>query len=601
MIKPSHRLLCLEFLLYAVLTAFALHSTWLTWPDTFIDFSRELYLPWRVSCGDVLYRDLAYYFGPVSVYTNAALFALLGRPSIHALFALNFAFWIATLLALRALLRRIASPLAAVLAVSSFILLFSFNRYTDVGNYNFLAPYSHELPRGLLLALLSLLALDSAFHSSQHPRRLFFLAGFLLALSLFTKPEISISSVFSSFVLFFSRFLTGRGHLVRDGGSRTPLPSVWNFVLGILAALVSVLLPLALALRSFSQALRDGLCKLYLDCFNPARTSLPFFKEVMGSDDIPAHALRLLLGTLLAATPFLLARFTLPRLSSRRLRLVSAIFLALATTAIGWRAWPNLNAALPLAPVLFAAFSLWGRWGSSCTESSSGTRNSNLDKRLPLALAFAAFSFLLSSKILLTAHIWHYGFVLALPAFCCAVLLAFRAPCPPCRTIVAFALLGAFLAGGLASQEAALRNGDIHHPVFDEAYRTAPVKADAFNAALSWIRAPTAPDSTLAVLPEGAVLNVLSGRPNPTPYVSRPATDIPRYDPDDLLAAYSNAPPDTLVLVRKDDQGLFGSDYAQSLMAFLDPLYAPALTLTLTTPSGPVPVVLVATRIPVAP
>ena len=82
-----------EFLLYAVLTAFMLHATWLTWPDAFIDFSRELYLPWRVSQGDVLYRDLAYYFGPVSVYTNAALFAL------------NFVFWIVTLLALRAILR----------------------------------------------------------------------------------------------------------------------------------------------------------------------------------------------------------------------------------------------------------------------------------------------------------------------------------------------------------------------------------------------------------------------------------------------------------------------------------------------------------------
>lgn len=93
--------LALEFLLYAALTAFMLHATWLTWPDAFIDFSRELYLPWRVSCGEVLYRDLAYYFGPVSVYTNAALFALLGRPSIHALFALNFVFWIAPLLVLR--------------------------------------------------------------------------------------------------------------------------------------------------------------------------------------------------------------------------------------------------------------------------------------------------------------------------------------------------------------------------------------------------------------------------------------------------------------------------------------------------------------------
>jgi hypothetical protein len=135
--------IALEFLLYATLTALMLWATWLTWPDAYVDFSRELYLPWRVSCGDVLYRDLAYYFGPVSVYLNAALFTILGRSSIHALFALNFAFWVATLLALRALLRHIASPRVATIAVSAFILLFSFSHYTDLGNDNFLAPYSH--------------------------------------------------------------------------------------------------------------------------------------------------------------------------------------------------------------------------------------------------------------------------------------------------------------------------------------------------------------------------------------------------------------------------------------------------------------------------
>ena len=71
-----HRLhLAFEFLLYAILTALMLHVTWLTWPDAFVDFSREVYLPWRVSCGDVLYRDLAYYFGPV--YSIAALFVRL--------------------------------------------------------------------------------------------------------------------------------------------------------------------------------------------------------------------------------------------------------------------------------------------------------------------------------------------------------------------------------------------------------------------------------------------------------------------------------------------------------------------------------------------
>lgn len=40
--SSSRRILALEFAIYALLTAFALHATWLTWPDDLIDFSREL-------------------------------------------------------------------------------------------------------------------------------------------------------------------------------------------------------------------------------------------------------------------------------------------------------------------------------------------------------------------------------------------------------------------------------------------------------------------------------------------------------------------------------------------------------------------------------
>ena len=216
---PRSRLLpALEFLLYSALTAFALHATWLTWPDAYIDFSRELYLPWRVSCGDVLYRDLAYDFGPVSVYTNAALFALLARPSIRALFALNFAFWLAILLALRALLRRIAPPLVATLSVSFFIALFSFNRYIVCGNFNYLAPYSHEITRGFLFSFLALLSLDSALAPSTREKgcgrpekatqtrlSLLISSGVCYALVLFTKPELALATTAALAILFALR------------------------------------------------------------------------------------------------------------------------------------------------------------------------------------------------------------------------------------------------------------------------------------------------------------------------------------------------------------------------------------------------------------
>lgn len=565
-----------EFLLYAILTALMLHATWLTWPDAFIDFSRELYLPWRVSCGDVLYRDLAYYFGPVSVYVNAGLFSLLGRPSIHALFALNFVFWVAILLVLRALLRRISSPLAATLSVAFFILLFSFNRYKFGGSFNYLAPYSHEITRGFLFSLLALLSMDSAWTPSPPtdtvpkapfpergpdrgdstcPARML-LPGVFYALVLFTKPELALAATAAIALLFALHAWQRR---------RLPLPPLLAFVLATLATIAVVVTPFALVFHSLPRALHDTLLKLYLDAFHPALTRLPFFKGVLGIDAPFRHAARLLFGAACAAAPFLATRLLLPRLDDSPVRRFAVALLAIPAAALGFFAFVPLNAALAVAP---AAFFLGAKV-----------------RARPLAAAFALFAFLLVSKTILNAGITFYGFVLSLPAFCCAVLWAFRPPCPVRRVLLAVALFLGFAVAALRLQTSTLLQWDITHPVHDAAI-LAPRLNRPFNAALDWIRANTPPDSTLAVFPEGAVLNVLSGRHNPTPYVSMPDTDWPRYDEADVLAAYSNHPPDTLILVHKTQDAAFGTDYAQSLAALLNPLYEPAFVVPLRLSSG---------------
>lgn len=582
-------LVVLEFLLYALLAALMLHATWLTWPDAFIDFSRELYLPWRVSCGDLLYRDVAYDFGPLSVYANTALFALLGRPSIHALFALNFVFWIATLLALRALLRRMAHPAVATLAVALFVLLFSFNRYLSCGNFNYLSPYSHELPRGLLLALGALLALDSAIR--HRSATLSLSAGFLLGLVLFTKPEIAVSSVMACCILFILSLLRGLGRIPALNstaalfGSASLRRVVLPFALGLLVALSLVLVPFAIALRSVSRAFRDALFNLYSDCLNPSLSSLLFYRKTLGVDDIPAHAFRLLRGALCAFLPFLAGGLLLPRISARPFQIAFVAIIASMAAIVGFHCCFLLNSALALAPVLFC---LWGR-GRPATETSHPSFGRAGLGRSPLAIAFSSFAFVLVTKMLLNATITFYGFVLALPAFCCAVLLFFRPPCPFPRAAIALALLVGFSAAAIRLQTRTLRHWDVRHPVHDSAYLVDPLNAQAFGSVLAWLRGNTRSGSTLAVLPEGAILNVLSDRPNPTPYVYLSQGDWLRLDSSAVLGAYSNALPDTLVLVRKAQDSEFGIDYATDLMAFLDPLYSPAFTFSVPTPEGPVP------------
>ena len=63
-------------------------QTWRRWPDLLIDFGRELYVPWQLASGAVLYEDIAYFNGPLSAYWNALLFRWFG-PSLLTLVVAN--------------------------------------------------------------------------------------------------------------------------------------------------------------------------------------------------------------------------------------------------------------------------------------------------------------------------------------------------------------------------------------------------------------------------------------------------------------------------------------------------------------------------------
>src|SRR5271154_6142600 len=62
-------------LCFAILTM----QTWRKWGDMLLDFGVQLYLPWKLSTGAVLYQDVAYLTGgPLSQYYHALLFRVFG-------------------------------------------------------------------------------------------------------------------------------------------------------------------------------------------------------------------------------------------------------------------------------------------------------------------------------------------------------------------------------------------------------------------------------------------------------------------------------------------------------------------------------------------
>ena len=103
-----------------------------------------------------LYRDLHYLAGgPFSQYFNALLFKIFGV-SFRTLIFANLAITAGLLVLIYRRFLAAADRWTATTICLGIVLVFAFNEYQVVGNYNYIAPYSHELFHGLVLSILAI-------------------------------------------------------------------------------------------------------------------------------------------------------------------------------------------------------------------------------------------------------------------------------------------------------------------------------------------------------------------------------------------------------------------------------------------------------------
>ena len=137
----------------------------------------------------MLYRDIAFYNGPLSQYFNALMFRLFGA-SLRTLVICNLTLLAALIALLYYATRQVASRWATTAACLVFVLPFAFGQYVGIGNYNYVCPYSHEMTHGLLLSLVAVIA---AWPSDKHRVALTILSGFALGLAFLTKAEVFVA------------------------------------------------------------------------------------------------------------------------------------------------------------------------------------------------------------------------------------------------------------------------------------------------------------------------------------------------------------------------------------------------------------------------
>ncbi len=189
----------------AVAIAFALAAsvTWRRLGSLLIDCGRELEVPRRILEGDVLYRDVRYYWGPLAPYLNAALYGLFG---VHAdvLMWAGIATAALACAGLYLLARHVLDQVASAAAAIAFVFLCAFSQRIQLAIFNFVMPFNCSATYGMTAAIWSVhLLLRQAETGRSAP---LFASAVLAGLAALTKVEIVLA-----LAMAHGAFLVGAG------------------------------------------------------------------------------------------------------------------------------------------------------------------------------------------------------------------------------------------------------------------------------------------------------------------------------------------------------------------------------------------------------
>jgi hypothetical protein len=153
--------------------------SWRKWGTPEIDAGAELTTAAQAVHGHLPYEDTRYFYGPLGVYTLTGAFKLFGT-SLATAYALGLTITVAISGSFYALARQLLRPLAAALSTAVLIAIgFSGTQF------NFVLPHTNSATFGLLLLILTFLALV---------RGHFLLAGTAIGLTALTRVEFAAAA-----------------------------------------------------------------------------------------------------------------------------------------------------------------------------------------------------------------------------------------------------------------------------------------------------------------------------------------------------------------------------------------------------------------------
>jgi hypothetical protein len=548
--------------------------SWRKWTYAQFDFGLQLYTPWQLAQGKVLYRDISYIAGgPLSQYYHALLFRVFGVSYIVIALSNLVIAWLTTWGLFR-LFARTADLLTAYAVSVVTLCVFVFGHLIAIGNYNFITPYTCETVHGFALSVLAIAWLCRWIASGQ--TRWAFAAGLATGGVFLTKPEIFLALADAVAVAL----------VVRETTLAVPAGGRWK---NLSALAAGAALPAILFTVYFAKVwpTRGGLLAAagaWLPLFGGKAGHGQFYDWCLGLD-VPGENLAQMAQytgvlVLAAAALALGARFV----AQRKYALAGLLWLALAGflfSSANKLEWVQGGRALPLLTLAGGTF-IARRWWLCRREPIGAT--------LVFPLLWAAFALLLLAKMGLNSRIWQYGFYLALPATALLLFVAFRLLPPLLARFevdekIFRASLAIFFAVGVVKL-LALSNHYYSQKTLaagsggDRILIYAEDAGEGIAQTVDWLRAHTGESETLAVLPEGAMVNYLARRINPTPFLVAGPHELQVAGEANVIAAYAARPPAWLLLLHRDTAefgvGYFGAKdgYGQDLMRWVKTNYS---------------------------
>lgn len=543
------------WLVVAGVTTFILAKSWLRWMDPQIDLGLQLYLPWRITLGEHLGRDYLHPYGSLSTYFNAGLFAVFG-PGVRTLVLANLVIYAAIVVVLYKVLRAGFGLAGAALATLTGIIIFGFGNYTDVPNYTYAAPYTHEATHGmaLLLVLVALLIREQAGTRGHG-----WLVGGVFGLVLLTKVEVA-------FAAGLVTAAAGGLHLVRDGG-RAALSWCGRYAGGALGVLLLAWLLLAWATDGANAAKVVGAGFLGPLLFS-AFSFEPHNAAIMGLDDLTGNLeLVALVGGL--ATAYVAALTGMARCAAAARSRAAQAALAAGALLLFAGAFPFLRdfsvrtgRAFPLL-MLSAGVVVGFR-----VVRELRARRTLGGRTLAQALLWVA-AIGMMTRVMLAPKVYHYGFYLTmlagvwLTAFLTAEWPRVALPRSRWRLVlgVELALTIGIVAGFLLSLSLA-RYAQKNYPIgegADRIYGVNPAIMDGpavIENARRYLVAHTEKDATVLVMPEGISLNYWARRKCPLRICDTLPPALKSYGRSILGDLQAN-PPDCVVLMSRMGPDVF--------------------------------------------